>query len=973
VPRTARRIRTRRSTPLAAFALACSLALVPWGCARHADEGPWTDRTLARLTLRDRVAQLVVMRIADPRDSTARDVAVGERVGGVLLAGGGDRDAAALLDTLARARPLAPLAVLEMDRGAGAVLSGATEFPLAGPLGAAQGADAARTAGESAGREAKGMGIHLAIVSAPPIGPDAGLQSFDARAPQAYDGVLAYLDGLRSSGVLVAARTFPEPPAPASAEAGFTTVGSDRAALEAGPLAFVRSFAAAGADGILLGAVAIPALTGDSVPLPVSSVAMDGDLRRDLVFSGLVMADVGRESPLTRAYGEREAAVRALAAGADVILGVGDARGTIDALVRAVQSGRISRARVDAAVRRVFAAKQRAGVGRRDESAEPGGSRPDPGPARDETRRAARLAFEQSTLLYGSVPGQVLGGCRRTVLATARGVALPVLSGALSPRVPGGLAPIQADTVALRGPLTAGGGGAPGEADCVIVARLPGAAPVVVDRVAPPPDTVRTPADTARRRVVDVAFATGDLPPYAAGAQVLAWGTGADAQASVAQALGGAGHADVRRPPASAWPPGAELRKADAAAVGMDSAKLAAVDAIIRKGIAEEVYPGAALAVVRHGALVRLRGYGRVGAGALSPAVSADSTLFDLASLTKVVGTTAAAMSLVDEGKLSLDVPVHRYLADFRGGDKGDVTIRNLLTHTAGLPPGEDLYNDVSSPEAALREVMKEPLVYTPGTRMVYSDFSMVLLKAVVERVVGEPIDRYLSHRVWAPLGMGSTQYLPPLADRERAAPGALRTERPYLVRGAVHDGNAFRLGGVAGHAGLFSTARDLAVYVQTLMAGGAYGPRRVWSRGVVSRFVVDQGLPGHRALGWDRPAAKSSAGALFSARSFGHTGFTGTSIWADPERDVFVVLLTNRTYDRGNEGQIFNVRRRVHEAVALAITDVKVTPRAGAVLPPELRPKPKPKPSRTARGRTGRHTTHATPRRRARPTTRRH
>jgi CubicO group peptidase (beta-lactamase class C family) len=133
----------------------------------------------------------------------------------------------------------------------------------------------------------------------------------------------------------------------------------------------------------------------------------------------------------------------------------------------------------------------------------------------------------------------------------------------------------------------------------------------------------------------------------------------------------------------------------------------------------------------------------------------------------------------------------------------------------------------------------------------------------------------------------------------------------------------------------------------------------------VVARFTADQGLPGHRALGWDRPAARSSAGALFSSHSFGHTGFTGTSIWADPDRDVFVVLLTNRTYDRGNEGQIFNVRRRVHEAVALAITDQKVTPRPGAILPPELRPKPKPKPSRGARGRHARQQTHAAPRRR--------
>jgi beta-N-acetylhexosaminidase len=955
---------------LALRLLASTLALASAACAPKAPEGPWTDRTLARLTLRDRVAQLVVVRVADPRDTTARAAAVGERVGGVLLAGGSERDAAALLDTLARAEPLPPLVVADMDRGAGAVVDGATEFPLPGPLGAAQGVDAARSAGEGAGREAKGLGIHLAIVTAPPMDPAAGLASFDARAPRAYDGVLGYLDGLRGAGLLVAARAFPEPPRTAASADAFATVGWDRAALEAGPLGFVRRFAAVGADGVLLGVVAVPALTGDSVPLAVSPVAIEGDVRRDLVFAGLVLADVARGSPLERAYGQREAAVRSLAAGADVVVGVDDARGTIDAIVGAVRSGRISRARVDQAVRRVFAAKQRAGIGRRVDAKEKPASSP-PGPAHDETRRAARLAFDGSTLVYGAAPGLVLRGCRRTVLATAPGVSLPVLAGTLSSHVPGGVTPLQAETVAMRGRLTRDTSFAGNAADCLVVTRLPGAAPVVVDRLAPPPDTVRTAADTARRRMVDVAFTTGDLPPYPANTQVLVWGIGTEAQASAAAALTGSAQ-NANRPPASAWPPGAELRRVSPAAVGMDSAKLARVDDIVRQGIADQVYPGAALAVVRHGAFVRLRGYGRVGAGALSPTVSAESTLYDLASLTKVAATAAAAMSLVDEGKLSLDAPVHRYLSAFRGGDRGDVTVRNLLTHTAGLPPGEDLYGDASSPEAALREVMKTPLVYTPGTKMVYSDFSMVLLQAVVEKAAGEPMDRYLSHRVWAPLGMASTMYLPPLVDRERAAPGALRTERPYVVRGVVHDGNAFRLGGVAGHAGLFSTARDLSVYVQTLMAGGAYGPRRVWSRGVVARFTADQGLPGHRALGWDRPAARSSAGALFSTRSFGHTGFTGTSIWADPERDVFVVLLTNRTYDRGSEGQIFNVRRRVAEAVALAISDMKVTPRPGAVLPPELRPKPRPKPGRGAHGRRGRHPTHAAPHRRTRPTHRR-
>ncbi|MDB4951977.1 MAG: beta-lactamase, partial [Gemmatimonadetes bacterium] len=907
--------------------------------------------------------------------------------------------------------------------------------------------------GAAAGREAAGLGVHAALVTAPPIAPDAGLSPVDARSPAAYAGTLGYLDGLRSSGLLVVARAFPAPNAPA--DSGFAALEMDRAAAEAGPLGFVRRFAAAGADGIALGAVAVPALTGDSLPLAVSPVAIRGDLRRDLAFAGIVLADVGAGSALERAYGEREAAIRAVAAGADMVAGPRDPRGVIDGLVGAVRSGRITRARLDEAVRRIFAAKQRAGIkqrGGRKQGGDDGSPKPADAAA---TRKAAHDAFDASTLAYGSAPAQVLRGCRRTALVTAPGVDAEALAGALS-RVPGGLVRMQADSVWARGSLLrAGSAGsiastaprpsaaaspstrspassatarpaaaavppasptpaAPAEPDCLVIARFPAAEPAVSEwhggppkppappkaetatrpsasrttgarstgrkagarssassRAPTPPkpkpspaaaaDSARAVADTTRRRIVDVAFATGGLPPYGAGAQVLAWGTGPEAQAAAARALLGQDAGDARRPASSAWPPAPVLRRADAAAAGMDATKLARVDEIVMQGVQSGVFPGASIAVIRHGMLVKLRGYGALHGEAGAPAVSAESTLYDLASLTKVAGTTAAAMALVDEGRLDLDAPVHRYLSGFRGGDRGDVTIRNLLTHTAGLPPGEDLYSDQSSPEGAMREVLKEPLVYTPGTKMVYSDFSMILLKAVVEKQAGEPIDRYLARRVWGPLGMANTMYLPPVRDRRRTAPGAIRTERPYVVRGVVHDANAFRLGGVAGHAGLFSTARDLAVYTQTLLAGGAYGPRRIWSRAVVARFTADQGLPGHRALGWDRPADKSSAGALFSARSWGHTGFTGTSIWADPERDVAVVLLTNRTYDRGNEGQIYDVRRKVHEAVALAITDQPVTPRPGAVLPPELRPKPKPKPSRGARGRRTTHTpTHA-------------
>jgi CubicO group peptidase (beta-lactamase class C family) len=375
-----------------------------------------------------------------------------------------------------------------------------------------------------------------------------------------------------------------------------------------------------------------------------------------------------------------------------------------------------------------------------------------------------------------------------------------------------------------------------------------------------------------------------------------------------------------------AWPPARTLVRADAKAAEMSADSLARIDAVLQRGVDGGVFTAAAVAVARHGKLVKLRGYGRVGGGPVDPA----ATLFDLASLTKVVGTTPAVMALVDDGKVKMETPVYRYLSQFRGGGKGDVTVWNLMTHTSGLPAGDDLYGQSANPDRAFRMVLNTDLTAEPGKRVEYSDFGMILMAEVVHRRAGEPVDRLVARRVFAPLGMRSTMYTPPLTWWSRTVPSALRAERPYTIREVVHDGNAFRLGGVAGHAGLFSTASDLAIYAQTLLNGGSYGERRIWSPRTVQRFTTKQANADTRALGWDTPARKSSSGDYFSARSYGHTGFTGTSIWIDPERDLFVVLLTNRTYDEGTQGQILDIRRAVADAAARSILDVPIRPRPG-------------------------------------------
>ena len=416
-----------------------------------------------------------------------------------------------------------------------------------------------------------------------------------------------------------------------------------------------------------------------------------------------------------------------------------------------------------------------------------------------------------------------------------------------------------------------------------------------------------------------------DAAPPRVRSVVVARGTGEAAQRAAAAAVTGAAAAP-RLPAGAVWPPARTLRVAAPDSAAMKGDTLDVIDQVIRQAIADGVFSGAAVVVGRRGTIVKLRGYGSTGGAPVDPR----TTLFDIASLSKVVGTVPAAMAMVEDGRMQLGAPLRRYVPQFRGEGKGDVTVRHLLTHTSGLPAGEWLY-PLASPDAALRRVIRTDLEVRPGVRMVYSDFGMILLAEAVERRAEEPLDRFLARRIFGPLGMENTFYLPATEDQQRTVPTARPgNERPYTVDGVVHDGNAYRLGGVAGHAGLFSTAWDLSVYAQTLLNGGAYGTRRVLQNGTVAAWIRRQPNAGTRALGWDTPAPRSSAGSYFSERAFGHTGFTGTSMWIDPQRELFVVLLTNRTFRDGGQARILQVRARVADLAARAISDQPIRPRPG-------------------------------------------
>jgi CubicO group peptidase (beta-lactamase class C family) len=316
--------------------------------------------------------------------------------------------------------------------------------------------------------------------------------------------------------------------------------------------------------------------------------------------------------------------------------------------------------------------------------------------------------------------------------------------------------------------------------------------------------------------------------------------------------------------------------------------------------------PGAVLGVSVAGQRF-LHATGRLTRDEIAPAEP--TTVYDLASLTKVVGLTTAVMLAVDDGKLELDAPVQRYLPAFAGVGKELVTIRLLLAHGSGLPAWRPLFQEAETRERAFALADTTPLSSPPGTKDVYSDLGMIVLTQVVEAVYHERLDSMLARRIYQPLGMTSVRFLP-TGDPGRIAPTELDPWRGRVLRGEVHDENAARLDGVSGHAGLFGSAPDLLTFGEWMLADGQASTRR--------EFTRRQNLvPGSsRALGWDTPAPGGSAGAFLSASSFGHTGFTGTSLWIDPEHKLVIVLLSNRVNPTRANSAWTPVRARIADLV---------------------------------------------------------
>jgi CubicO group peptidase (beta-lactamase class C family) len=346
----------------------------------------------------------------------------------------------------------------------------------------------------------------------------------------------------------------------------------------------------------------------------------------------------------------------------------------------------------------------------------------------------------------------------------------------------------------------------------------------------------------------------------------------------------------------------------------------------LHAGITQKAFPGASVAVTHRGKLVALKALGGPTYDPDDPAVN-PNTIYDLASVTKAVATTAACMVLYERAKFPLEQRFAEVLPEFAGSDpqRTKVTLRMLLAHSSGLPAYVKLFETAKDRDELLAQAAQVALIADPGSRTEYSDIGFILLGAALERITGEPLDAFCKREVFSKLGLQAITFQPRTESRLSIPPTENdRTFRHRVIQGEVHDENAWVMGGVAGHAGCFATAETVATFAECMLQGGA----PLFQPHTVEVFTQRQNVPtgASRALGWDTPSAPSQSGRYFSSRSYGHLGYTGTSLWIDPERRLSVTLLTNRTWpDRGSQA-IKQIRPAFHDAVVEAIEGAPTT-----------------------------------------------
>ena len=922
-------------------------------------ESTWVESTLAKMTVDEKIGQLLFTTYFGGFTATdsptyqqllhdVRDLHVG---GFIVITHGSPLGivksqaypTAVLANQLQTKSKLPLLIGADFERGTAMRYDEGTSFPTAMAVAAGGNPKDAYTMGKITALEARATGVHWVYapdsdVNNNPANPIVNTRSFGENPQRVAEFVSAFIKGVEGHGALSAAKHFPgHGDTAADSHIDLPVISASRERLEHLELVPFRAAIAAGVDTIMTGHLSVPALEPDpNTPATLSPKILQGLLRKGLGFHGLIVTDAMDMGGITVRYVPGEAAVRAVVAGVDCLLMPPVPEAAFEGLQRAVRSGRISKQRLDEAVRRILQAKARLGLNKNrlvDVNAlnHRFGSVAWQKEAREISDRGITLLRDapHRLPLEGTKPSRAL---LLAFYADPEPFPGEDLERELRSRFDSLIA-LRADTrfvnaSILRLP-------SPDTYDVAIVAFFVR----VSDRkgnVDVPPEQAALAEQVYKtgKPVITLAFGSPYLIegfPHAE-TWLAAFGISDVAQISSARALFGEipvrGHLPVTVPRVNLKAGfGIEVPANPMTLDAREDRQLQPAYEVAERAVKDRAFPGATLAVGFRGK-VAIHAFGKLSYHAKSPAV-VPTTMYDIASLTKVVVTTTLVAKLAEGDfavPLDLDAKIERFLPEWAGGPQPEwrhrVTVRHLLTHTSGLPPFKEYWRTSKSKQDTLTKIFAEPLEYEPGTKEVYSDLGIILTAEIIERLTGRSLDDLANSFVFSPLGMKNSMYKPPKKLWPKIAPTEIDNNyRHRLIQGEVHDENAYAIGGVSGHAGVFSTAPDLAAFCQMLLNGGVYAHQRILRRATVTQFTTPQQLSGGtRTLGWAVPTPGGLSGRYFSEHSFGHTGFTGTSIWIDPDRQLFVVFLTNRVNPTRENQKIQQVRRDVHDAVIQAL-----------------------------------------------------
>jgi beta-N-acetylhexosaminidase len=951
------------------------LILVIFSCSPPASieiEQSWAEQTLNELTLREKISQMLIYSMhLDFRNDENKQwqeinkIVETDGIGGIHLWSGNTGLSVTMLNALQSKSKVPILVDMDIERGLEQRFPEGTQIPPSMAIAATGNPQNAFDAGKIVALEGRSVGVHWNLapvidVNNNPDNPIINTRAFSDDPNVVADYAVQYIMGLQSGGMLATAKHFPgHGDTQIDSHKSLAAIPSDSLRLWSIELAPYKKVIDSGVDAVMVSHLIAPDFQPNSnTPATLSKFWIQDILRGKLGFKGAVVTDAMDMGGITNGFSFDYAFINAINAGCDIIIQKHNYRKAIDVIENAVKIGIITEDRIDESALQMLKLKEKAGL---HLSKNVNFKTMQMNVGADKSHRKAENIAQQSITLvkndgnlipvnylnskqinvidiYGSSFNHTQSIATKTLLTNLIDVNSYVIDETDSfEYLESVINKIDENSINIFNifskPSAWRGTVALNENQTVFINAF----------------------SEKTKNIIMVSYGN----PYIIrdyqniSTYICAWENQVDLQKAGAKVILGlndvSGKLPINIPDVAKRGTGITLNKSPKylQQLPVDNGKqlqtvmpyevgadIESLLIMINDAVADSAFPGGVLLAANDGKIFIHEAFGYHTYAKEKP--NGRGNIFDIASLTKVISTTSAIMKLFDEGKIAVDDPVGKYISEFIDEKLEDfenrklVTVKHLLTHTSGLPPFKLYYEIEGDYITRMDSVYKTKLDSMPGEKMVYSDIGFMILGKIIERVSEKSLDQYVKDELFVPLGMTDTYYNPSEKKLKRIIPTEYCEIEEGYIHGHVHDENARSLGGVTGHAGLFATADDLAIFSQMMLNDGKYESERIFSTKTIDLFTKnDSTSRNSRYLGWDRPEGASSGGVYLSDSSFGHTGFSGTSLWIDPENDIFVILLTNAVHPNREwkDPKYYDWRQRIHSAVYESLGFTEMNP----------------------------------------------